>query len=168
MLISEDPRELYLWKERFAEILSHLTPDEKVIVGLCLEGLTDEQVAAVRGVNRSAITHRLLRARRRIVQKMPEMAVYLEGRRRRTERRNRPSPLTLGWTSRWEGEREEPQREPLFAPQLIVEIDLASRLELTLGIERQAGKERVPQVELTLRLRLAPGLDLVLWIEQSP
>jgi hypothetical protein len=164
MLISADPRELYEWKERFAEMMSYLTLDEFQIINLSLRGLTDSQIGTLRGVERSAISHRIRRAKQRIVRQMPETASYLAGRRRVTGSGHGPSPVAQGWV----GDLCVPDCDLAMEPELGIEIDLAAGIQLTIGIELVPSMEHRPRVEFTLRIKLLPGVELVLWIALTP
>jgi DNA-directed RNA polymerase specialized sigma24 family protein len=71
------------------EILRLLSPEEALLALLRLNGVSDEEVAEIFGVDRSTVARRMIEAGKRIARELPEAAVWLEGRRRRTGRKRR-------------------------------------------------------------------------------
>jgi hypothetical protein len=105
------PLEQLLLRETFAEILACMTPEELAVAALRLEGLTDHQIAALLGLEPSAISQRMIRAQERIVAELPE-AAHLLGRRRLPgrPRRNSEAPLERGLVCDWRAPNDRRRR----------------------------------------------------------
>ncbi len=69
-------------RETAAEVLCLLKPGEREVVVLRLRGLNDRQIGERLGIGRAAVSMRMVRARRRIAQCVPDVAGLLGGRRR--------------------------------------------------------------------------------------
>jgi hypothetical protein len=93
--MGRDPLEGLIWKETFAEILDLLTPEEKVVAMLRVEGLSDGEIGRLLDVDRAAVGMKMIRVRRRITQRLPHLSLFLSGRRRRGGAVWRP--LEEGW-----------------------------------------------------------------------
>jgi hypothetical protein len=74
--------EILVWREALAEALTAFRPDELIIVGLRLEGLSDSQIAELLGVHRNTVRNRMQKAQERIAREIPEVASFLAGRKR--------------------------------------------------------------------------------------
>jgi excisionase family DNA binding protein len=102
-VISPHPLDRLIERETFGEMVALLTPEELVVAALRLEGLSDVQIAALLGIDRSAVSHRMQQARERIAAEMPELAGTL---RDRQQPRQKPADsgtpsLERGWICRW-------------------------------------------------------------------
>jgi hypothetical protein len=75
--------EALIAREACAEILALLEPEELVVAGLRLRGLDDTQIGELLGLDRSAVSQRMIRAQERIVEQRPDLAGLLAGRRMR-------------------------------------------------------------------------------------
>ena len=98
-MIVPDPRDRFVEKETFAEILACLTPIELLAAALRLEGLSDAKIGALLGMSRQGVRKRLRRAQARIIHTRPDLAPALLGRHRPT---NKPKsgqapPPENGW-----------------------------------------------------------------------
>lgn len=109
-MISPDPLDRLVEQNTFAEMLALLQPEELVVAGLRLEGLTDAQIGALLGIERSAVCWRMERARLRIMEALPELAVFLRDRQHPSHQpvRHCPPPLERGWLCTWDGDDAEP------------------------------------------------------------
>ena len=76
------PLERLVRRELVAEILAALTAAELVVAILRAEGMTDGEIGAFLGIDRSAVRQRMKRARRRIGWAVPEVVGMMKGRRR--------------------------------------------------------------------------------------
>ena len=96
-------------QDTFAEILALLEPEELVIAFLRLEGLSDDQIAALLDIDRATVCRRMEQALWRIVEAMPELAPVLRDRRHPPQRCRRP--LERGWICSF----AEDEPDPLFS-----------------------------------------------------
>jgi hypothetical protein len=85
--------EALIAREACSEILALLQPEERVIAGLRLRGLDDTQIGGLLGLDRSAVSQRMIRAQQRIVEQRPDLAGLLAGRRMR-HRLRQPADAT--------------------------------------------------------------------------
>lgn len=73
-------------RERYQEILNQLTPQQLVVVALCLEcDLSIGEIAAELGITKQAVSCRLNKAAEAIQRRIPDLAYH--GQRRRVYRR---------------------------------------------------------------------------------
>lgn len=82
--MADDRLDGLLRADTLEEILKLLSPEEAVVAVLRLQGKSDEEIAAMLGVERSTVTKRIIQARKRIAREVPEAAHWLEGRKRRS------------------------------------------------------------------------------------
>lgn len=94
-MISPNPLDRLVEQDTFAEAMALLEPEDLVIASLRLEGLSDEQIAALLDVDRATICRRIEQARQRIVEALPELAPVLRDRHYRSLRCQRR--LQRGW-----------------------------------------------------------------------
>ncbi len=109
-MIPSDPLDRLVEQDTFAEMLALLEPEELVLAGLRLEGLSDSQIAALLDMDSRTVGERIERARLRIMEALPELALFLRGRQRPSHwpmSRQSP-PLEHGWLCRWEADEDEP------------------------------------------------------------
>ena len=76
-------------RENLAEIAATLTGPELFVVYLAAQGWSGAEIAEHLGVHRSTVSYRLAAARRRILQKMPELAPAVDGRSRQRAAKHR-------------------------------------------------------------------------------
>jgi excisionase family DNA binding protein len=110
-VISPHPLDRLIEREAFGEMVALLTPEELVVAALRLEGLSDVQIAALLDIDRSAVSHRMHKARERIVAEIPELAGILRDRqqpRQKPPDGGTPS-LEHGWICRWVEEDPLPE-----------------------------------------------------------
>jgi DNA-directed RNA polymerase specialized sigma24 family protein len=97
-----DPLERLIRQETFAEVVAAMTPEEKAIAALRLEGLSDRQIGKMLGVYRSEITLCMAAAQVRIAEQVPDARDWVLGRQvPRGPRPIRGRPLEHGWICRW-------------------------------------------------------------------
>jgi hypothetical protein len=97
-----EPLDLLILRENCLDILCCLEPDEMVIAGLRLEGLSDVQIGQILGIDRTTVSRYLSRAQERIMRELPYTAGLLAGRQ--PERGNLPpipGLLEQGWICDW-------------------------------------------------------------------
>jgi hypothetical protein len=92
---SRHPLDRLVEQDTFAEMLALLEPEELIIAFLRLEGLSDDQIAALLDVDRATVHRRTDQARQRIVEELPELAPQLRDRRHPPQHCQRP--LERGW-----------------------------------------------------------------------
>ncbi len=85
--------EALIVREACGEILALLQPEELVVADLRRRGLDDIQIGELLGLDRSAVSQRMIRAQERIVEQRPDLAGLLAGRRMR-HRLHPPAAVT--------------------------------------------------------------------------
>jgi len=97
------PLDLLISYDTVLDIWQAMTPEQQVVALLRLEGLKNEEIAALLELTRQAVAARLRTAKRRIIAAHPELAALIDDR---TNKRNwtwnrDPSitarPLQCGW-----------------------------------------------------------------------
>ena len=78
-----NPLDELIMRETVSEILDLLTPAELVVAILRTDGLTDTEIADFLAVDPSAVHRRMDRAKRRIMEQLPEAAHLVRGRSKR-------------------------------------------------------------------------------------
>ena len=92
-----DPADLHpldrlIQRELVMRILQRLTPQERAIAHLRLQGLSDAEIGQQLGLKRISITQRMARAQQRTIDQLPSAAYLLEGRKHQTSRRQPAGP----------------------------------------------------------------------------
>ena len=137
---SRHPLDRLIEQDTFAEMIALLEPEELIIAFLRLEGLSDDQIAALLDVDRATVHRRTDQACQRIVEELPELAPLLRDRRHPPQHCRRP--LERGWICptlggepgpfigsppRQEGKGEPPADDSpsVFAPELAARAETA-------------------------------------------
>lgn len=93
-----NPLDRLIARETFEEAIRPLTPRQLAVALLRLEGLTDDQIARLLGIQRSSATKRIRHAGQRIASEVPELRSFLRDLRQagRTHTLDN-QPLEHGW-----------------------------------------------------------------------
>jgi len=70
-------------RDTLTEAIDAMTDTQFTVAVLLLEGCNREQIAAMLGITTQSVSSRLCGAQRRIIQRVPELSVFLTGRARR-------------------------------------------------------------------------------------
>jgi hypothetical protein len=108
-MISPDALERLVEQDTFAEMLALLEPEELVLAGLRLEGLSDLQIGALLDTDSRRVAECMDRVRLRIMEALPELAPFLRDRQcpgHWPVSRQSP-PLERGWLCCWNEGRDE-------------------------------------------------------------
>ena len=108
-MISPDALERLVEQDTFAEMLALLEPEELVLAGLRLEGLSDLQIGALLDTDSRSVAECMDRVRLRIMEALPELAPFLRDRQcpgHWPVSRQSP-PLERGWLCCWNEGRDE-------------------------------------------------------------
>ena len=81
MSLSHPTLDRLVRQDTLAQALALMRPRELAVAALRADGLTDRQIAALLGITPKTVSARMMRARQRIAQDLPELRVVLEGRR---------------------------------------------------------------------------------------
>ena len=76
------PLDSLIAQDTMRQILQCLTPQQLIIVWLRWQGLNDSEIAELLGVRRQLVHHRMTRARRTLIRRLPELRSTIEGRTR--------------------------------------------------------------------------------------
>jgi len=77
-----DCLEELVFRDTVREALALLTPDELLMATGRAQGMSDRMVAEMLDIEPAAVSSRLARARERIAADIPELRVFLDGRRK--------------------------------------------------------------------------------------
>lgn len=77
-----DPLDEVISRETVREIVALLTPVELMVLILRADGMDDLEIAEFLAMDRKVVHQRVMRAKRRIVRSLPEVADSVRGRKK--------------------------------------------------------------------------------------
>jgi excisionase family DNA binding protein len=112
-----NPLDRLVARETFQEAIHLLTPRQLAVALLRLEGLTDDQIARLLGIQWCSATKRIRHAAARIASEVPELRSFLRDRRQAGRSHTLDNqPLEHGWLcTDSAGLAEAPSAEPYLS-----------------------------------------------------